>query len=104
MNAPAWLEKQRDTARQTFDRLPLPTRRDVDWQRFDIRKLDATRSRKKIRVTEGQLRYEWSHLQSKLFCRDPSRHECNASIVKVQPHPLMEIGPGEIESWERQAA
>jgi Fe-S cluster assembly protein SufD len=39
MNAPAWLEQQRDVARQTFDRLPLPSRRDVDWQRFDIRKL-----------------------------------------------------------------
>ena len=72
--------------------------------RFDIRKLDATRSRKKIRVTEGQLRYEWSHLQSKLLRRDPSRHEYNASIVEVQPHPLMEIIPGEIESWERQTA
>lgn len=72
--------------------------------RFDIHKLDATRSRKKIHVTEGQLRYEWSHLQSKLFRRDPSRHECNASIVEVQPHPLMKTVPGEIESWERQTA
>jgi len=40
MNAPAWLEQQRTIARQTFDRLPLPSRRDVDWQRFDIRKLN----------------------------------------------------------------
>jgi hypothetical protein len=40
MNAPAWLEKQRDVARQTFERLALPSRRDVDWQRFDIRKLN----------------------------------------------------------------
>lgn len=72
--------------------------------RFDIQKLDATRSRKKIRITDGQLHYEWSHLQSKLLRRDPSRNECNASIVEVQPHPLMEVVPGEIEPWERQTA
>ncbi|MBI5935965.1 MAG: DNA lyase [Chloroflexi bacterium] len=72
--------------------------------RFDIRKLDVTRRRKKIRVTEGQLRYEWSHLQTKLLHRDLPRHERNASIVEVQPHPLMEVIPGEIESWERQTA
>ncbi len=40
MNEPAWLQQQRKTAQQTFDRLPLPTRRDLDWQRFDIRKLN----------------------------------------------------------------
>lgn len=72
--------------------------------RFDIHKLDASRSRKKIRVTEGQLRYEWKHLQSKLLRRDPSLYERNASITDIQPHPLMEVIPGEIESWERQTA
>ncbi len=40
MNEPAWLQQQRDVARQTFERLPLPSRRDVDWQRFNLRKLD----------------------------------------------------------------
>ena len=55
---PAWLEKQRDVARQTFDRLPLPTRRDVDWQRFDIRKLkldkvDAPALTEKLSASPG---------------------------------------------------
>ncbi len=36
---PGWLAAQRQTAWQTFDNLPLPTRRDVDWQHFDIRPL-----------------------------------------------------------------
>jgi Fe-S cluster assembly protein SufD len=39
MNEPVWLQQQRAVARKTFDALPLPSRRDVDWQRFDIRKL-----------------------------------------------------------------
>ena len=71
---------------------------------FDIRKLDATHSRKKILVTDGQLRYEWNHLQSKLLHRDPPRHERNASVTDIQQHPLMEVVPGEVQSWERQTA
>lgn len=71
---------------------------------FDIGKLDATRLRKKIRVTEGQLRYEWNHLQSKLLRRDPARHARNAAPADIQPHPFMQVVPGEIESWERRSA
>ena len=36
---PAWLRHQRELAWKTFTALPSPTRRDLDWQRFDIRKL-----------------------------------------------------------------
>lgn len=37
---PGWLKSQRLAAWQAFEKLPLPTRRDVDWQRFDIRALN----------------------------------------------------------------
>ena len=99
--------KSQQNTRAAINAYLLEVHREAERRgyRFDILKLDATRSRKKIRVTEGQLRYEWSHLQSKLLRRDPLRHEwheCYASIVKIQPHPLMEIVPGEIEFWERQ--
>jgi Fe-S cluster assembly protein SufD len=36
---PAWLRSQRLTGWQTFEQLPLPARRDVEWQRFDLRAL-----------------------------------------------------------------
>ena len=36
---PAWLRSQRVAAWQTFEKLPLPTKRDVEWQRFDLRAL-----------------------------------------------------------------
>ncbi|MEI8314077.1 MAG: Fe-S cluster assembly protein SufD [Verrucomicrobiota bacterium] len=39
-NDPAWLRQQRELAWKTFAALPMPTRRDLDWQRFDIRKLN----------------------------------------------------------------
>ena len=40
---PAWLTAQRLTAWQAFEKLPLPTRRDLDWQRFDIRSLNLNK-------------------------------------------------------------
>ncbi|HTS16361.1 MAG TPA: Fe-S cluster assembly protein SufD [Verrucomicrobiae bacterium] len=36
---PAWLRSRRLNAWNTFEKLPLPTRRDLEWQRFDIRAL-----------------------------------------------------------------
>jgi hypothetical protein len=68
---------------------------------FDASKLDLTRPSPKILVTEGQIRYEWEHLQNKLIQRDPERYQRNASIREVEPHPLVEVVPGEVESWER---
>jgi Fe-S cluster assembly protein SufD len=38
-NEPAWLRSQRQAAWRVFEKLPMPTKRDVDWQRFDIRPL-----------------------------------------------------------------
>ncbi|MGC8856304.1 MAG: pyrimidine dimer DNA glycosylase/endonuclease V [Anaerolineae bacterium] len=68
---------------------------------FDTRKLDERRPCPKIRVTEGQLHYEWAHLQAKLLRRDPERYQRNASLPDPQPHPLMEVLPGPVEPWER---
>ncbi len=36
---PPWLRLQRLAAWQTFEKLPLPSKRDVEWQRFDLRAL-----------------------------------------------------------------
>jgi len=36
---PAWLTSRRLAAWQTFEKLPLPTKRDVEWQRFDLKAL-----------------------------------------------------------------
>lgn len=69
--------------------------------RFDGRKLGERCPCPKIRLTEGQLHYEWMHLQAKLSRRDPERFQRNASSAEIQPHPLMEVVPGPIEPWER---
>ena len=69
--------------------------------RFNASKLETVLDCAKIPVTDGQLRYEWAHLQNKLLNRDKKRYQKNASIVDVKSHPNMEVVPGPIEPWER---
>lgn len=55
----------------------------------------------RIPVTEGQIAYEWRHLLAKLEQRSPERF-AEAARIEVPPiHPLFEVVPGPIESWER---
>ena len=54
-----------------------------------------------IHVTEGQLKYEWLHLQKKLFARDRRKHGENLK-VKRSAHPSFRVKKGKIESWERK--
>lgn len=55
-----------------------------------------------IKVTRGQLEYEFNHLIEKLKKRDPERI---ANIPRVftqeDVHPLFLLVDGEIESWEK---
>jgi hypothetical protein len=69
--------------------------------RFNISKLERVYDCAKIPVTDGQLQYEWAHLQNKLLNRDKKRYQKNASIVEFKPHPNMKVVPGGIEPWER---
>ena len=69
--------------------------------RFNISKLERVYDCAKIPVTDGQLQYEWAHLQNKLLNREKKRYQKNASIVEFKPHPNMKVVPGGIEPWER---
>lgn len=68
---------------------------------FDSGKLEVNTGSIKIPVTEGQLHYEWEHLQKKLSTRDEKQYQKNASVIEIMPHPSIEIVPGAIEVWER---
>jgi hypothetical protein len=58
-------------------------------------------ARATIPVTEGQLRYEWSHLLAKLALRDPARHaELAGHTGLPAAHPLFTPVPGDVEPWE----
>jgi hypothetical protein len=75
----------------------------------------------KLTVTKGQLKYEFEHLQDKLWERDTDKYWNNYNSItkkkqlrnfnneqliigekmtKVKPHPLFKIIEGDIEDWE----
>ncbi|HRQ64543.1 MAG TPA: pyrimidine dimer DNA glycosylase/endonuclease V [Xanthomonadaceae bacterium] len=57
-----------------------------------------------IPVTRGQMKFEWSHLMSKLAIRDPEQHHRLASVSRPQPHPSFRVVSGDVEPWEKQPA
>jgi hypothetical protein len=70
--------------------------------RFDASKIRRSRPVARIAETEGQLSYEWGHLQSKLRVRAPLLHRQFGLIVRPRPHPLFRIIPGPVRDWEKR--
>ena len=68
---------------------------------FDRSKIGRVRDLARILVTAGQVEHEWQHLLQKLAVRNPALHEQWRSISAPQCHPLFQIQPGPVESWER---
>jgi hypothetical protein len=58
----------------------------------------------KINITQGQLEYEFEHLQKKLDTRDINTafdNRLDKAVFGIDPHPLFTLVPGPIESWEK---
>lgn len=73
---------------------------DARGYRFDRTRVVATADPTlRIPVTEGQVAHEWSHLLAKLELRDPARYR-ELSGTRPTVHPLFEITPGPVETWE----
>ena len=68
--------------------------------RFDAAKIGRARTSVRIRVSHGQLEYEWQHLQRKLGLRAPSWRVQLMPSGRPEVHPLFRPGNGPIASWE----
>jgi hypothetical protein len=68
---------------------------------FDGRKISRTRYHGIIIESDGQLLYEWHHLQRKLRKRDFQRYRLLKSIKKPASHTLFRIISGPRRDWER---
>lgn len=68
---------------------------------FDFSKISASRLSVPMNETQGQLLYEWRHLQRKLKKRAPARYTKARSLKVPLPHPLFQIVAGDVQSWER---
>lgn len=71
---------------------------------FDRAKIVGRRSRRAIDVTDGQLRFELSHLKRKVLHRNAAWFERIRAVCNPSPHPSFGIIPGGIAEWERGAA
>ena len=67
---------------------------------FDRSKF-TTASAGKIRVTEGQVEYEWAWLMQKLRRRNPALYRVHRKVAVPQLHPLFRIKPGPVAPWEK---
>jgi hypothetical protein len=69
---------------------------------FDGRKTGPVRkTRKKIKVSDGQLAYEWKHFIGKLKRRAPADYRRLRLIEFPDPHPLFKIVKGSKAEWEK---
>ena len=68
---------------------------------FDFRKIPLLRLSEPMEETNGQLLYEWRHLQQKLKMRELARYKACRSLTAPIPHPLFRIVAGNVQSWER---
>src|SRR4029078_9781073 len=65
--------------------------------RFERRKIGRAQSTRAIRVTRGQITYEWEPLMAKLAPRDPARRTRLRRVRRPDPHPLFRVVPGAVE-------
>lgn len=68
---------------------------------FDSKKFEEVSNVKPIKVTSGQLKYEFKHLLQKLMVRDEERYKQLRKIKEIKTHPLFQEIKGEVEEWER---
>ncbi len=72
--------------------------------RFDMSKISLSEediTKIKIKVTSGQIEYEFALLQYKLLKRDRIKYDELKTIKIVEPNPIFVIVPGKIELWEK---
>lgn len=54
----------------------------------------------RIPLHDSQLAYEWSHLCNKVTVRDPEWFQAHLAAGTPLAHPLFDLVPGDVESWE----
>jgi hypothetical protein len=72
--------------------------------RFDGSKILKKKKgfRRTIRVSKGQLDYEWAHLKKKIALRDRTKYqELKKMRLRPRLHPLFRAVSGGIASWEK---
>lgn len=56
---------------------------------------------KRIKVSSGQLDYEFKHLLNKLKVRDKLRYKKLQKLKKITAHSIFQAHPGPVAPWEK---
>ena len=72
--------------------------------RFDPKRIGrgSAADMQSLKVSRGQLAYEWKHLRKKLKVRDPVRRTEFAGVKTPKAHPLFQTVNGNVAEWEIQ--
>jgi len=81
-------------------------RYEFDFDKIDNEKIEALifSNLEKIKVTKGQIKYEFEFLKKKLKKRDLQKYlklENIENDMDIEINPIFEIIEGEIEEWEK---
>lgn len=70
--------------------------------RFDAKRIGrgSAAGMKPLKVTRGQLKYEWEHLNKKLRKRSPKWRRQVSGSKFLKPHPLFRTVRGKVAGWE----
>ncbi len=71
---------------------------------FNGKKISGKPSKLKIKVTDGQMKYEFEWLCRKLKMRDPKTWTRIKLERHIEAHAVFLVEAGPIESWERAVA
>lgn len=69
--------------------------------RFNRHKFKLPARVKKIKITQGQLLFEFRWLCGKLRHRCPKQWALVRRREKLRPHPLFRVVPGPVAGWEK---
>lgn len=68
---------------------------------FNANKLSDSYTDSKMKVTRGQISFEFNHLMKKLKVRDRARYNEYRNIKQIKLHPLFVLVSGTVEKWEK---
>ncbi len=74
--------------------------------KFNSSKIRFIELREAVKVTRGQLEFEFIHLLKKLEKRDKKKYEelKNISFKNIEPNPVFQVVEGGIEEWEKTSS
>ena len=67
---------------------------------FNAAKIEDVTFGGKLKVTTGQLDYEFQHLLRKLQKRSPEAYARMKAQTDIEAHPMFERVTGDVEAWE----